>query len=124
MPTIDAAPSLAQLVHNSDKTGAQQFPLCLQPPASTTWIVSHPKLPWLLLLRSTLGPFVCQYHRFQQRAREELFPLITVAGPVIPQRQFTVHHRLRLNVPGANLSQVQLVPVRSEAMTIPAASDT
>ena len=42
MPTIDAAPSLAHLVHNSDKTGAQQFPPCSQPPASTNRIVSHP----------------------------------------------------------------------------------
>ena len=48
MPTIDAAPSLAQLVHASDKTGALQFPPCSPPLASTIQIVSHPEPPWLL----------------------------------------------------------------------------
>ena len=45
MPRIDAAPSLAQLVHNTDKSGVQQFPPCSLPLASTIPIVSHPEPP-------------------------------------------------------------------------------
>ena len=84
----------------------------LRPPAGLYH--SQNRLYRWRLLRPTLGSFVRSNRGFQQRAREELFPLITVTSPVFPQRQFAVHQRLRFDVPGADLSQVDLVPICSD----------
>ena len=54
------------------------------------------------LLRWTLGSSVRQYHKFQQRAREQLSPFVVVC-PFPPQRQFAVHCRLRFDVPRTRL---------------------
>ena len=116
MPTIDAAPSLAQLVHNSDRTAAQQFPPCSQPLASTIRIVSPPETAlvagascgrrWARLLASITSSSRGQESR---SFRSSLLPLHS-----LQKRQLTVHRRLRFHVPGADLSQVHLVPTCSD----------
>ena len=69
MPTNDAAPSLAHLVHSSDKTGVGRFPPCAQFLASTSRMISPSEPPWSLAPLAADAELVCS--QFQQGARKK-----------------------------------------------------